>query len=301
MAISQLLQPNQTDTQKSSTYDRILSQLSLLQRGHENIHITYNQTTNIAVLKDGSTYEVNGNMYVNEGDLTLVSPPNFGTNDSTDRMYHLRTNGTGFSWSADTGARFNLSNISSKGGWYANDGERIFSSFVYVSRRKITTLEKFISHTADLPIGTKIVRYRGQSEPMLGGFLGTWENRSRSEHGGLFFRCEGTTGFSNTPEGVVQHTADNFNSTIQRDMMIDFSKDSSDANSFFPTIGTGNTANDWKGVFTRAGIGTIGSFTETPSQLFRATLDLSENIDARRLGDEVRPVNQTIQIWERTA
>ncbi len=116
MAISQLQQPTQTGNSKATTYDRILSQLSLLQRGHENIHITYNSITNVAVLKDGSTYEVNGNMYVNEGDLTLPTIPNFGTSDVTERMYVLGNNGLGFVWYAVTGANFNLSSISSKGG-----------------------------------------------------------------------------------------------------------------------------------------------------------------------------------------
>ncbi len=84
-------------------------------------------------------------------------------------------------------------------------------------------------------------------------------------------------------------------------MMIDFSKDSSNANSYFPNILTGDLANDWKGVFTRASRGTLGTFTAEGSQISRTTLDLSANVHSTRIGNEVRPVNQTVQIWGRTA
>ncbi len=299
MAISRLDQPSQTTTTKATTYDRILSQLSLLQRGHENIHITYNSTANVAILKDGSTYEVNGQMYVNEGDLMLPSPTTYQQTDQNERMLTLRcTSGTSFSWVNDTGATFNLSNISSKGGWYSSSTTRVFSSFVFVKQRD--SIERAITQTVSLPLYTKIMRHPFENPPSLAGYLGTWVNRS-SESTACFFRVEG----SRTLNGVT-HTARGFESTtqtIQNDMMIDFSKNASGNDSTFTAIGPriGVTRPVPSGVFVRDDVQAGNSYGDNTSPASEITLDLSANVSSARLGDEVRPINITVQIWQRTA
>lgn len=293
MAISILEQPSQTTTTKADTYDRILSQLSLLQRGHENIHITYNANTNTAILKDGSSYEVNGVMYVNEGDLTLPTNPDFNSQDSSDRMYGIATDGTTFLWDDITGSNFNLSSISSKGGWYRDDNIRLFSSFVFI--KKLTNIA--LSNTLSLPIGAKVLRYRTQTEPNIAGYLGTWENKS-SEHAARFFRCEGSETVQHTLAGATDYSATPFGNE-QDDMMIDFSKDASGVNSHFPTL-TQSGNRTFRGVYSPTSAGSVAQ-TGTIVLAGRAVLDLSQNVDSYRLGHEMRPLNETVQIWERIA
>ncbi len=287
MAISILEQPSQTTTTKADTYDRILSQLSLLQRGHENIHITYNANTNTAILKDGSSYEVNGVMYINEGDLTLPTPR------QDERAQVLDVSGSVIEWRDITDASiFNLSS-KTKGGWYLGS-LRVMSTYMLCYH--IDDDNYYITTTSDLPIGTKIVRYGGKNEPENAGYLGTWENKS-FDHRARFFRCEGT----------AQINGENYESQsfdrpqpfrFQQDMMIDFSKDADDIDSHFPSI---RPTTDFRGVYDSSASGGRVTVSSSETSAGRVTLNLSNNVASHRLGNEMRPLNETIQIWERTA
>ncbi len=287
MAISILEQPSQTTTTKADTYDRILSQLSLLQRGHENIHITYNANTNTAVLKDGSTYEVNGNMYINEVDLTLPTPR------QNERAQVLGVTGSVIEWSDITDASiFNLSS-KTKGGWYVGS-LRVMSTYMLCYH--IDDDNYYITTTSDVPIGTKVVRYGGKNEPGLAGYLGTWENKS-FDHRGRFFRCEGASNIDG-----INYESESFDRPqhfrFQRDMMIDFSKDADDRDSHFPSI---RPTTDFRGVYDSSASGGRVTVSSSETSAGRVTLNLSNNLDTRRLGHEMRPLNETVQIWERIA
>lgn len=159
-----------------------------------------------------------------------------------------------------------------------------------------------IAFNAAHPVGEIYIQYPGKKDPQTLYGRGTWENIS-DQFAGLFFRAEGGNAES------FQETVDSDNPLVSQDDKIRGIK-----GAFYTTHGAdGNTAIE--GAFyhrTSSDYWTkcyIWS-KDTPTYVGFIDFDVNQNVGSglhqnamagHADGPEIRPVNTTIRVWERTA